>query len=245
MPLFKKNNESLYDFSALAVDFHNHVIPGIDDGSPSLEESLKMLKAWADMGFRKIIASPHVIEALYPNSKDVIMGQMYRLREAIEENNIPLQLEATAEYRLDFEFHQKLESGELLPFGERNYIMIELPFQKPAFNLDQTLFELQSAGYEPILAHPERYFFLYTDFKKYYALKDRGLLFQLNLNSLNGVYNRIVRRTAEKMIKNNMIEFACSDAHHIWHLEEMKKLLNNQHYISLVKSGYLRNNELV
>ena len=245
MPLFRKKIEGLYDFSVLGVDFHNHVIPGIDDGSPSVEESVKMLRAWAGMGFRKIIASPHVIEALYPNTRDVILGQMYSLREVIEKNDIPLQLEATAEYRLDFEFHQKLERGELMPFGSRNYIMIELPFQKPAFNLVEMLFAIQTAGYEPILAHPERYVFLYTDFRKYHALKDRGLLFQLNLNSLNGLYNGLVTRTAEKMIKNNIIEFACSDAHHLFHLEDMTKLLRNKHFINLVNSGMLKNDELL
>ena len=204
-----------------------------------------MLNLWVEMGYRKIIASPHVITTLYPNTKDIILGQMHHLKEVIEENNLPLQFEATAEYRLDFEFREKLEKGELIPFGRQNYILIELPFQKPAFSIEEILFEIQTAGYIPILAHPERYFFLYADFRKYKVMKDRGLLFQLNANSLNGIYNGLVKRTAEKLIKNNMVEFICSDAHHTFHLKEMKKLLNNRHFNLLLQSGMLMNNELI
>ncbi len=95
MPLFRKSSAHLESFEPLAVDFHNHVLPGLDDGSPSLEESLKMLNAWVALGYKKIIASPHVISALYPNTKERILGQMYHLQEVIQEKNIPIELEAT------------------------------------------------------------------------------------------------------------------------------------------------------
>ncbi len=244
MQFFRKKIEGLENFSTLGVDFHNHVLPGIDDGSPTLEESLKMLQLWIDMGFKKIITSPHVITALYPNTKDIILGQMHHLKEVIDVNNMPIELEATAEYRLDFEFLERMEKGELLPFGPNNFILIELPFQKPAFSIEEIIFEIESAGYQPILAHPERYIYLYSDFKKYQAMKDRGLLFQLNANSLNGFYNGLVKRTAEKLIKNNLIEFICSDAHHCHHLTEMNKLLKNRHFNKLLESNLLRNIEL-
>lgn len=245
MLFFKKKIEGPPDFSSIGVDFHNHVLPGIDDGAPTLEESLIMLNLWVEMGYKKIIASPHVLTALYPNTKDIILGQMYHMREVIKENNIPLIFEATAEYRLDFEFREKLEKGELIPFGQNNYILIELPFQKPAFSIEKILFDIQTAGFEPILAHPERYIYLDGDFRKYQIMKDKGLLFQLNANSLNGQYNGSVKRTAEKLIKNNMIEFICSDAHHSSHLKDMRKLLNNKHFNMLLQSGNLMNNELI
>ncbi len=245
MSLFRKRKEALVDFSALAVDFHNHVIPGIDDGSPSLEESLKMLHLWVELGFKKVIASPHVITALYPNTKDIILGQMHHLREVITENNLPLELEATAEYHLDFEFRGRMEKGELIPFGRRNYLLLELPFQEPVFSIEEIIFAVQAAGYNPILAHPERYPYYYNDFRKYHALRDRGVLFQLNMNSLTGLYSGMVKKAAEKLIKNNMIDFACSDAHDALHLQQMKKLLRNSHFISLMESLMLRNAELM
>ena len=244
MAIFKKKAEVLADFTAIGVDFHNHVIPGIDDGSSTLEESVRMLELFADLGYRKIIATPHVITDLYPNTKDIILGQMYHLRDVIAEQKIPLELEASAEYRLDFEFLQKMEEGELLTLGKTNYILIELPFQKPAFSLEEIIFELRTAGFEPILAHPERYLFLYTNIKNYYPLKDMGLSFQLNLNSLSGMYNGLVRRTSEKLIKNKMIEFVSSDAHHANHLIDMKKVLKNRFLFDLIESGTLRNKEL-
>jgi tyrosine-protein phosphatase YwqE len=245
MLLFRKKAEGLADLSAIGVDFHNHVIPGIDDGSPTLEESVKMLRLFAELGYRKVIATPHVITDLYPNTREVILGQMYNLQDIVSENGIPLELEASAEYRLDFEFREKMEQGELIPLGKTNYILIELPFQKPAFSLDEIIFDIRTAGFEPILAHPERYLFLYTNIKNYYPLKDAGLLFQLNLNSLGGMYNGLVRKASEKLIKNNMIEFVSSDAHHVAHLMEMKKLLRNKSLINLIASGSLKNTELL
>ena len=245
MSIFRKRKLLIEDFSALAVDFHNHVLPGIDDGSPSKEESLKMLRKWVELGFKKIIASPHVISALYPNTKDVILGQMHHMREVILENDIPLEFEATAEYHLDFEFNERLERGELIPFGKKNFILVELPFQRPSYPVEEMIFSLQLAGFEPILAHPERYTYLYSNFSEYQKMKDRGLLFQLNMNSLSGMYNLAVKKAAEKLIKNNMIEFACSDAHHAIHLHDLMKLRINKHFVDLLESGSLRNHELL
>ncbi len=245
MPLFKKSSTNISDFSSLIVDFHNHVLPGLDDGSPSLEESLKMLNLWVELGYKKVIATPHVISALYPNTKERILGQMYHLREVIEENNIPIELDATAEYHLDFEFRDKLEKGEVIPFGKHKYLLVELPFQEPSYSLGEILFDISIAGYEPILAHPERYSYLSASFKKYEKLKDRGLLFQLNMNSLTGLYGRHTQKTAEKLIKENMIEFAGTDAHHSNHLIEVRRLLKNGLFAGLVESGLLRNATLM
>lgn len=244
MSLFKKS-PILKDFSSLVVDFHSHVLPGMDDGSPSIEESLKMLNAWVGLGYKKVITSPHVIHALYPNTKEQILGQMFHLQDVIKENNIPLELEATAEYHLDYEFKAKLASGEVIPFGKNKYLLVELPFQRPSYSFEEILFDISVAGYEPVLAHPERYSYLADRFSEYETLKDRGLLFQVNMNSLNGIYGKQSQKTAEKLIKENMIEFAGTDAHHNNHLTEIKKLLRNSSFTKLVESGRLRNAELM
>ena len=244
MSLFKKT-PSLKDFSFLIVDLHSHVLPGIDDGSPSMEESLKMLNSWVELGYKKIITTPHVIHALYPNTKERILGQMYHLQDVIKENNIPLELEASAEYHLDYEFKDKLNSGEVIPFGKEKYLLVELPFQKPSYSFEEILFDISIAGYEPILAHPERYAYLANNFSEYEALKDRGLLLQVNMNSLTGLYGKQAQKIAERLIKENMVEFAGTDAHHNFHLKEVKKILRNSHFHKLVDSGNLRNAELV
>ncbi len=243
MSLFKKSYW-LEDFSSLVIDFHNHVLPGIDDGSATLEESLKMLNSWVELGYKKVITSPHVIHALYPNTKERILGQMYHLQDIIKENDIPLELEATAEYHLDYEFKSKLEAGEVIPFGKNKYLLIELPFQRPSYSIEEILFDISVAGYEPILAHPERYSYLAENFSEYGALKDRGLLFQFDMNSLNGIYGKQALKTAEKLIKENMIEFACTDAHYNGQLIEVKKLLKNSVFCKLVESGRLKNAEV-
>ena len=240
MPLFRKNS-SAKDFSTLGVDFHNHLLPGLDDGSPSLEESLKMLRLWVELGYRKVIATPHVNHAAYPNTKERILGQMYNIQDVIEENDIPLEIEASAEYQLDSQFLYRMEAGELMPIGEHKYLLIEFSFSPLSSSVEDILKAVLKAGYKPILAHPERYNYLSSNYEKYEALKESGLLFQLNMNSLNGTYGRQAQKTAEHLIKADMIEFACTDAHHAGHLMEVKKLLRNRIFLKLMGSGKLKN----
>lgn len=293
MPLFSRKPAALKDFSILGTDIHNHVLPGLDDGAPSVKESLAMLEKWQELGYKKVIATPHVINALYPNTRDQILGELAALRQAWEDqkirgseeqasanlssvpggpglrgsrqvgisvslqddisldeqnrktgSTIPIELEASAEYHLDYEFNDLLKNKQLIPFGDNNYVLIELPFQQPSFSVDEILYEIQLAGYEPIIAHPERYNYLNNKLDTYTYLKDRNLLFQLNMLSLTGQYGIQSKRMAEKLIDHDMYEFVGSDAHHTGHLEELKKLLKNKHFIKLVESGRLRNKEL-
>lgn len=245
MPLFKKKKQSFTDFSEIAVDLHSHVLPGLDDGSPSLEESVKMLKLWVELGYKKIITTPHVNHSFYPNTKEKILGQMYHLQDVIEEEGIALELEASGEYQLDDWFIGLLDSGEVIPFGEEDYILVELPFLEASFSFEKILDKISDAGYVPILAHPERYNYLAEDFAKYVALKERGLLFQLNMNSLNGSYGRQKQKTAERLIKEGMIDFVGSDAHFVEHLQSLDKLRRNGAFRKLVGGGALCNSQLL
>ena len=244
MPLFRRSLPELKDLAAIGVDLHNHVLAGLDDGSPSLEESLRMLRLWVELGYRKVITTPHVISALYPNTSERILGQMYHLQEVIREEGIPIELEATAEYHLDYEFGSRLESGEVIGFGKRNYLLLELPFQSPGFKVEEVFYQVQLAGYEPVLAHPERYSYLSENFKSYEYLKDRDIAFQLNLLSLTGNYGPRPLLAARRLIDAGMIDFAGSDAHHAAHLTDLRKMLRNRHLQKLIASGRLRNNEL-
>lgn len=244
MSLFFPRPAALKDFSILGTDMHNHVLPGLDDGSPAIEESLKMILTWINLGFRKAITTPHVISALYPNTREGIEAQGARLKEVIKEQGLKLELEVTGEYQLDFEFTEKLNGGEMIGFGPRNYLLVELPMQQPSSHTDDMLFQTQLAGFEPVIAHPERYSYLHGNLKNYEYYKNKGYSFQLNLHSLTGLYGPAIRKTAELLIKENMIDFAGSDAHHAKHLENMLGLLRNKHFNKLVSSGKLLNNTL-
>jgi len=244
MGIFKNNRVSLADFSGIGTDLHSHVLPGLDDGSPSLGESVKMLKAMEEMGFRKIITTPHVISDLYPNTRDMILGQLYHLREVIVQEGIQIAVEATGEYHMDFEFLGKVQSGEVIPFGNKNFLLIELPFQKPSFSVEEILYQTQLAGYEVIIAHPERYPWLMGKMKLYEGFKDRGMYFQLNLNSLTGQYGFPAKIAANQLVDAGMVEFTGTDAHFTGHLQEVLKVLQNKHFIKLVQSNTLLNSLL-
>ena len=244
MGLFSRTTSAYPDFSMIGTDLHSHLLPGLDDGSPSMEETLVMLRAYAEAGYRKLVTTPHVITALYPNTREQILGQLYHLGEVIEEEKIPLEVEAAGEYHMDFEFLEKAEAGEVIPFGAKKYLLIELPFQSPAFSYNEIFYQVQLLGYMPVIAHPERYVWLMGKQKLYEGLKDRGMLFQLNINSLTGLYGLPARLAAHQLIDAGMVDFAGSDAHHSFHLAEMRKALSGKHFDKLVKSGKLLNSTI-
>lgn len=248
MGFFRNNNNGLTDFSAIATDLHCHVLPGMDDGAATISESLKMLTEMARLGFTKIIATPHVVSTLYPNTRDQILGQVSHLQEVIEERlkaqGARIKIEGSGEYHMDDELLGLVHSGEVIPFGKLNYLLVELPWSKPWFSYEEVLREIQAAGYVPIIAHPERYAWLMGNMKLYQKLKDMGMFFQLNLNSLNGLYGFQARMAAHQLIDAEMISFTGSDAHYMGHVNELSKVLQNKHFAKLVHSGRLLNSEL-
>lgn len=244
MGIFRYKKKTYPDFSMLGTDLHNHVLPGMDDGSATMEESLKILREMAKTGFRKIIATPHVISSIYPNTKDQILGQMYHLQDIIKQEGINIEVEASGEYHMDQELLAKVQEDEVIPFGRNKYLLIELPFQKPSFSCEKILLQIQMLGYQPVIAHPERYVWLMGNMKQYEKLKDQGFLFQLNINSLNGLYGFPARITARRLIDAAMIAFTGSDVHHSGQVAELKKVLSDKHFERLVNSGNLLNGEI-
>jgi len=231
------------DISFLRTDIHSHLIPGIDDGSKSLEESVAMITEFHRLGYRKIITSPHVMSDFYRNSSETILSGLEKVKTALKEANIEMEMEAVAEYYLDYDFESKLKNEELLTFG-KNYLLFEISYMNPPDNLNAVLFEMQTRGYRPVLAHPERYNFWHTQFEKYEELYDKGVLLQMNINSLSGHYSIPTKKIAEKMIEKGMISFLGSDCHHLGHVELMKKVVYEKHLHKLVDSGKLLNNQL-
>lgn len=245
MRIFSKSRNIHRDFSSIGADLHCHVLPGMDDGSASLDESLRMIRGMARAGFSRIIATPHVNSALYPNTREKILGQVAHLQEMIDQENIPVTLEGSGEYHLDFDFLRKLETGEVIPFGKRNYLLVELPFMKPGFAYGDILSGIHSHGYLPVLAHPERYGWLMGNMKLYRELKDRGILFQINLNSISGLYGFPAKIAVRQLIDAGMIEFVGSDAHHHGHVLALNNVLPNRHFIKLLESNNLLNLDLL
>lgn len=243
----KKEKEPDYpaisDFSALAVDMHSHLIPGIDDGVKTIEESIEMIRGFEALGYKRLITTPHVMSDYYRNTPEIIMDGLQRVRNAVKAEGIKMQIDAAAEYYLDEMFISKLENKEILSFG-KNYLLFEISYVNPPDNLLNAIFEMNVHGYTPVLAHPERYPFWYDKPEEFIKIKEAGALFQLNVNSLTGYYGPGAKQLATRFINENMIDFIGSDLHGQRHLEALQRVVSEKLLHKLMQSG-LKNSSLL
>jgi len=223
--LFGKSEKPVdpIDLSLLEVDIHSHLIPGIDDGAKSMEDTMSMLHVFEDLGFRKVITTPHIMGDTYKNTPEIILGGLEKVRAEIKKAGLKLEIEAAAEYYLDDVFEELLARDEILTFGDR-YLLFEMPFVGEPANLARATFNMQLQGYKPVLAHPERYAFWHRNFDKYEAIHDKGVLLQLNINSLSGHYGPEVKKMGERLIDAGLISLIGTDCHRMEHLVAMKEL---------------------
>ena len=243
--LFGKKDRDLapVDLAVLGTDVHSHFIPGIDDGSPHLEASIEMLAAMADLGYRKVITTPHSMADGYRNTPEIILGGLEKLRAEVRRVGLNIEVEAAAEYYLDHELEQRVVKKEVLTFGEK-LLLFELPFISEPAILRTVIFQMQTHGYRPVLAHPERYSFWYNEFSKFEELKERGVLFQLNMVALSGAYGPQTKQIAERMIDAGFYELIGSDCHNMNHIQAIKNTLTRPYLHKLIESGKLLNSTL-
>lgn len=241
--LFKKKKEAKYNFKNIGVDMHSHILPGIDDGAPTVKESLMMARRFIDLGFSKLIATPHVMADYYRNTPDTIHKALDILREELHQQKIDITVEAAAEYYLDETFENKLNKGNLLTLGD-NYLLFELSYINYPNNLKDIVRKMNDKGYKPILAHPERYPYFYNSIENYHQAKEYGCYFQLNTISLTGYYGKQTQKVAEELVDNNLINFVGSDMHHLRHADALKNSLLTPH-VELLLSEYPLQNELL
>jgi len=227
------------DLSLLKADIHSHFIPGIDDGSKSIQNSLELIRAMQSFGYQKVITTPHIMSDSYKNTPEIILSGLDKVREASAKEGLKIQIDAAAEYYLDYEFTDKLKEKKLLTFGN-NYLLFEMAFVNPPDNLYQFVFDMQTAGYKPVLAHVERYGFWQNDYSKYEELAGRGILL-MNINSVTGYYSMATKKAAQWLIDKDMISFVGSDCHHTGHIELMKKAQTDKHFHKLLASPKLLN----
>ena len=231
------------DLSVLKTDVHSHLIPGIDDGSTSLEDSLNLIRSLHSFGFTKLITTPHIMSDFYRNTPEIIRRGLEEVREAVYKEGIPVTIEAAAEYYCDTAFEKNIGKTELLTFSGK-YVLIELSYMNPSENFESATFKLQMEGYIPVLAHPERYPYWYHSFDRFPALKDKGVLLAINLMSLVGHYGTGPRRIAERLIEHDLVSLLCSDTHKMSHMDVFKKALKEQSLHNLLISGTLINESL-
>ncbi|MEO5909957.1 MAG: CpsB/CapC family capsule biosynthesis tyrosine phosphatase [Pelobium sp.] len=239
--LFKKKNKiPAFNFKNIGVDMHSHILPGIDDGAPTVKESVMLVKRLIDLGFTKLIATPHIMSDYYRNTPEIILKALEELREELEKQNINIPIEAAAEYYLDETFSTKIDEGNLLTMGN-NYVLFEMSYLNYPNNIKETVQRLNDKGYKPILAHPERYPYLYGSIENFYKVREYGCYFQLNTISLTGYYGKQTQKVAEELVENMMVDFIGSDMHHLKHADALRQSLFTPHLNTLFTESYLHN----
>jgi tyrosine-protein phosphatase YwqE len=243
---FKKDNpkKALTDLGLIGADMHSHLLPGIDDGAPDVETSVQLLKGMMSMGYKKFITTPHIYPDLYPNTPETIEAAFQLLKQKIDEEKLEVDLRYAAEYFIDDFFRERIQKGQkLLPIHD-NWVLLEISFISPPPELNHVLFDLVTGGYQPILAHPERYSFYHRDKEIYHRFRDQGCFLQINLLSLIGYYGRPVQDTAFYLIEEGLVDLVGSDLHHTRHLEAMNNLFKSQELKALLESDRLLNHML-
>ena len=211
MGLFSKK-KSLIDTGVFEgfTDWHSHILPGVDDGIPTMEDALAVLEEYERMGFKKVWLTPHVMED-YPNTPEDLRKRFEELK-ANWKGNVELAL--ASENMLDNLFEERLESNDFLPIGkDGNHLLVETSYYTPPYAMDEMLEGARKKGYFLILAHPERY--RYMEEKDYVKLKEDGVLFQVNLLSLVGAYGDSAKKKAEWLLSKDMVDFFGTDVHRL------------------------------
>ena len=240
----KKEILNPIDLSILNTDIHSHLIPGIDDGSPNIEVTLELLNKFQDLGYSKVITTPHVMSDYYRNTPEIINKGLKEVRKIIKENNLNIKIEAAAEYNLEPTFEELLNGGELLTFGNEKYLLFELSFFNEPPRLNESIWSMKERGYSPVLAHVERYVYWHDNYDKIDEIINRGVKLQLNIGSLTGSYGPEVKSFAERLVSDEVIEFVGSDCHHAHHLEMIEIARKLPFFHQLIHQKQILNNKL-
>ncbi|WP_294633095.1 CpsB/CapC family capsule biosynthesis tyrosine phosphatase [uncultured Bacteroides sp.] len=196
------------------TDWHCHLLPGVDDGVQTMEETLRILSLYEDLKVKEIWLTPHIMEDI-PNTTAALKARLEELRAAYQ-GNITLHL--ASENMLDTLFEERLNKNDLLPLGkDGKHLLVETSYFNPPMGLSNILLRIKTKGYVPVLAHPERY--VYMDENDYRTLKEMNVMFQLNLFSLVGAYGTGVRKKAGWLMRNGFYNLAGSDTHNLAVLE--------------------------
>lgn len=214
------------------TDLHSHLLPGIDDGSKSNEETLLLIAGLKALRFEQLITTPHIMKNVWENTYQSITEKFTATQQLLVENNEPIAFRAAAEYLIDGNFTELIHKEGLLTLKE-NYVLIEMSYINPPIQLYDILFDIQVAGYKPVLAHPERYLAYHNNFSEYQKLKHAGCLFQVNLLSTVGYYGEEVAQTAKKLLKKGMIDYTGSDVHHQSHIKSFSKKITFKDVVPL------------
>lgn len=211
----------------MKIDIHSHILPGIDDGAKTLEESVQLVTEMAGWGFDRLTCTPHITKK-FRNTPEIIQEKFDILNNALSANGLNIDLRMSAEYRLNPEtWPEILKSGQFMPIEDR-YILMEFPINEPSdmgdLNPMEEFLKVMSLGLTPILPHPERYFYLQHDDLLRYV--DAGVKIQSNYGSLAGVYGSEVCKRAQALIDEGIVSFLATDMHNMQYIKTISSWLD-------------------
>ena len=221
---FKRSSKEPFPFDQLKTDFHSHILPGIDDGSPDTDTSITLIKGLIDLGYENLVGTPHVMEDIWKNDNQTISNSHTLLNASLKDSGINIDIRSAAEYLVDANFEKLLRNKEKLLTIKDNWVLIEVSFIAPPPQLREVIFEMQLQGYQPVFAHPERYSYYHHRKNALEEISNAGCLLQCNLLSFAGYYGPTVLKAAESLAVNKMVDLLGTDLHHQRHLEALQQL---------------------
>ncbi len=241
--LFRKKQDNVKLF--YHTDVHCHIMPGVDHGAKTVEDSLALISREMEMGISRIFLTSHVTANTFENTPETLAAGFERLKTAVEAEHIDIDLCYSAEYRMDDYWMRQRDEGKLIPLPG-NHILLENSFQQELMMLDDLMFDIQLKGFLPILAHPERYHYYGYRHDRLRTLHNAGAKFQVNLLSLSGYFGSGARGLAEWIINNGFCDFLGSDMHNLEHADVIAEYLRSKDWRKISKKieGQLLNDEL-
>ncbi|MEY2828151.1 MAG: hypothetical protein RIQ33_9 [Bacteroidota bacterium] len=226
------------------IDIHSHILPGLDDGAPDMKTALLLCKGLMELGFKGVIATPHIISDVYPNSEQKIKSIFEELKIAIHQNEIDLKINVAAEYMLDDTVLAKINKDfHLLSFPDKG-LLVEFSYAQEPHSITEYTFPILLKEYKMVLAHPERYSYWHTDLSHFESLKDLGFMFQINALSLTNYYGKQVKEIAQWMLNKKMVDYIGTDIHHERHLKSLLQHFGNNGLQELIEKYQLKNQHL-
>jgi protein-tyrosine phosphatase len=204
-------------------DIHNHLLPGVDDGFRKAEDSLEAIKRMAEEGCKQIVFTPHMNPDVYPDESEEHFRQVYDEFTAQIPAEWGVETWLAAEYMIVKDFQDRASSKELLAYKDGS-ILIEMSYYFKSENLEETVFALNTEGYKPILAHPERYLYMADSLRDFDRLRDMGCRFQMNRLSLSGIYGGESLKIMDYLLSRGMYDFMATDLHTLSQLDRLAEL---------------------
>lgn len=231
---FFNGKQFLIDYLEGFVDIHNHILPGIDDGAKTVEDSLNLINGFREIGIQRFWCTPHIMENYYPNTPESIQSSYALLNNGIKMSNLKdIHINIAAEHMIDSNFEILLDQNKVLPIGTY-HLLVEMSYLQPSLNFKRATEKVASENYFALLAHPERYNFLHKQRNKFKEYRKRGIQFQMNMLSLGDFYGKDVNKTAMKLLDEGLIDYLATDVHNMNQLNSIKNLKLSQKVIDKI-----------